>query len=78
MTELRQRIAAKCWRRAQAGYRTSIRRTTRARTNKQPTRSIAVPRCKAGNLRMIEILVPRIGAVAWSRATLRVLQMDTS
>ena len=47
--------------------------------NEQATDSLdRCPRCKAGNLRMIEILVPRAGAVAWPRATLRVLQMDTS
>jgi len=39
--------------------------------NEQATDSLdRCPRCKAGNLRMIEILVPRIGAVAWPSATL--------
>jgi hypothetical protein len=37
------------------------------------------PHCKAGSMRMIEIVIPRAGAAAWPGVTsLRVLQMDTS
>jgi len=36
------------------------------------------PRCKAGIMRMIEVLMPWARAVAWRGVTLRVPQMDTS
>jgi hypothetical protein len=50
-----------------------------SRSNEQEANPIdRCPRCKAGSMRMIEILMPRARAIAWRSVTLRVPQMDTS
>jgi hypothetical protein len=48
-------------------------------SNEQEANTVdSCPRCKAGSMRMIEILVPWGPVVAWRTVPLRVFQMDTS